>query len=717
LLVKDLLMSRKKSLWFILLVSLHIYVHCRDEHSDELRPQEYVILCDLAYATNLNSLRNWTCTDEVPDANPCGWFGIMCGAMGNVIDMRLSGTAILGTLPPSFGSLKTLTYLEITNTNIHGDLPWTLGFLASLEVLDFSHNMIGGSIPSALGQLTSLSIISLAGNTLTGPVPAELGGMTNIKVFDIHSNMLSGSIPEAFAQLMTLVEFRASDNLFELKQFPVAMCSFVNLTAFHLTQSTENECLVSAAPNRTLTSVHEMASGPTLPERRRLFTAPSMSPAGLFYCNQVSQEVVGGIATFGNSNGVGTNAKFNFPSGMFTSLDGSYVLIADHSNHMIRKMIVSTSAVSTFAGRSSAGNGNGVGTNAYFDGPHDIAISSDGSFAVSVCQTGHHIRHVVISTAQVTSLAGIGPGSSNGVGTNARFNFPTGMTLSSTDAFVLIVDKDNHLIRKVVLSSKVVTRVAGSGTNGGANGIGTSAAFAYPTFMALSSDDGFALISEFGNRLRKLVLSTLVVTTVAGSPSSTSGSADGVGTSATFYQPYAVRLSSDDQTAYVVERGNNQVRRVALSTRQVSTLTPVGGSVALGGPTGITWLSVDSWLLVGSFDGNRVFQMYGTCPVPTTAPTPVPTFVPTKSPTFAPTKSPTFAPTKSPTFAPPNRQHLPLPQCQHLHRPNRLHLRQPQCQHLPPPQCQHLHRPNRQHLHPLNRQRLRLPQCQHVRLP
>jgi hypothetical protein len=293
----------------------------------------------------------------------------------------------------------------------------------------------------------------------------------------------------------------------------------------------------------------------------------------------VSQVVVAGTGSPGSGDAAGTSASFNGPIGLSSSPDGSYVLITDHYNHKIRKLIVSTGVVSTFAGSGSAGGVNGVGTLAALWSPIDIAISSDGSFAVSVCESGHRIRHIVMSTALVTTLAGDGvAGSTNGVGTNARFNGPVGVSLSNIGyTFALIADKDNEMIRKLVLSTKVVTRVAGSGTVGAANGIGTLATMNRPIFIALSSDDSFAVISEYsGNRIRKLVLSTWAVTTVAGSPTSATGAADGVGTLASFNTPTGVLLTSDDLMMYVADRYNHKIRRVELSSQRVSRIGVCG---------------------------------------------------------------------------------------------------------------------------------------------
>ena len=54
---------------------------------------------------------------------------------------------------------------------------------------------------------------------------------------------------------------------------------------------------------------------------------------------------VAGTVDNGSANGTGTSASFNYPSGITT--DGTNLYVADSSNHMIRKIVISTGAVTT----------------------------------------------------------------------------------------------------------------------------------------------------------------------------------------------------------------------------------------------------------------------------------------------------------------------------------------------------------------------------------
>jgi hypothetical protein len=137
--------------------------------------------------------------------------------------------------------------------------------------------------------------------------------------------------------------------------------------------------------------------------------------------------------------------------------------------------------------------------------------------------------------------------------------------------------------------------VAGSttATEGSSNGIGTSASLICPHFIAVSSDDSFAIVSELdGHRLRMIVLSTWAVSTLAGTGSP--GSANGVGNTASLHSRASILLTFDNRFAYVGDPANNQIRRVEISTKRVSTLDAQAGSTALDQPVGLAWLAPDS---------------------------------------------------------------------------------------------------------------------------
>jgi hypothetical protein len=191
---------------------------------------------------------------------------------------------------------------------------------------------------------------------------------------------------------------------------------------------------------------------------------PFPSPQSLPHFDRELTEVgnvttLAGVAgSFGSTNGVGIVALFNSPFGLSISPDGAYALVADTSNHLIRHIIISTASVTTLAGvAGSAGSTNEAATNSQFNYPRGVSISPDAVYALVADYSNHLIRHIVISTASVSTLAGVAgsAGSANGVGTIALFKYPRGVSVSPDGVFALVADTDNHLIRHIVISTAI----------------------------------------------------------------------------------------------------------------------------------------------------------------------------------------------------------------------------------------------------------------------
>jgi hypothetical protein len=275
----------------------------------------------------------------------------------------------------------------------------------------------------------------------------------------------------------------------------------------------------------------------------------------------------------GFANGTGTSASFRNPWGITT--DGTNLYVADKDNHLIRQIVIATGVVTTVAGTADNGSSNGTGTAASFYEP--LGITTDETNLYVVDSKNSLIRKIVISTGVVTTLAGTGSsGSSNGTGTSASFNQPSGITTDGTNLF--LAEHNNNLIRKIVISTGVVTTLAGTGSSGSANGTGTSASFNNP--YGITTDGTNLYVGDtFNHLIRQIVISTGVVTTLAGTGSS--GSANGTGTSASFYKPY--RITTDGTNLYVGDTFNHLIRKIVISTGVVTTLAGTGSSGTANG--------------------------------------------------------------------------------------------------------------------------------------
>jgi len=66
--------------------------------------------------------------------------------------------------------------------------------------------------------------------------------------------------------------------------------------------------------------------------------------------------------------------------------------VTDRSNHLIRKIVISTGAVTTLAGTGSAGSADGTGTSASFKNPR--GITTDGTNLYVTDYNNHLIRQI-----------------------------------------------------------------------------------------------------------------------------------------------------------------------------------------------------------------------------------------------------------------------------------------------------------------------------------
>jgi len=114
-----------------------------------------------------------------------------------------------------------------------------------------------------------------------------------------------------------------------------------------------------------------------------------------------------------------------------------------------------------------------------------------------------------------------------------------------------------------VVATGAVTTLAGSGSEGSADGNGTAASFYRPYGVAVSPDGLVVYVGDTNNHLiREIVIATGAVTTLAGSGSASF--ADGTGTAASLYNPTGVVASPDQRrrVVYVADHNNHRIREV-----------------------------------------------------------------------------------------------------------------------------------------------------------
>jgi hypothetical protein len=310
---------------------------------------------------------------------------------------------------------------------------------------------------------------------------------------------------------------------------------------------------------------------------------------------------------YGNTDATGAAARFGNPFSITS--DGTNLYVTDTGNNTIRQIVIASAVVTTLAGSLTGLNGymDATGTAALFDGPIGIATSVGNVYVAD--SNNVVIRQIVISSGVVTTIAGTAAmgGSADGTGAAARFGYPWDMTTDGTNLYV--TDNGNANIRQIVVATAAVTTLAGvAGVTGGADGIGAGAQFSGPQGLTFDGAGNLFVDDAGNNDVRKVVIASRAVTTVASI--STTGAVDATGANASFNHEFAA-ASDGAGNLFIADGGNDTIRKIVLATGAVTTLAGlanVGGSADGTGaaarfsfPSG---LAVDSGNLYVADDGN-----------------------------------------------------------------------------------------------------------------
>lgn len=316
----------------------------------------------------------------------------------------------------------------------------------------------------------------------------------------------------------------------------------------------------------------------------------------------------------GSANGLGTAASFSSPQGI--AIDGAGNLyVADTGNQLIR-MIDAAGNVTTLAGTAgSIGYVNATGAAAQFRTPIGITADRAGAGGASnnvyVADTQNNvIRKIVVSTRAVTTYVGALPvasapaasGNTDGADNVPQFNQPAALVSDSSGQLIYVADTGNNSIRRILSDgvTAIVSTLAGSGLPAYAEGTGTSASFNAPTGITMDIG-GNVIVSDTLNHAVRTVTPGGNTAILAGSPT-VAGSADGValGGGSFFNRPTGVAIDVSSNV-YVVDTLNSTVRKIINAGAPVITtpLTPqtadLGATVVFTGAASGTPTPTYQW--------------------------------------------------------------------------------------------------------------------------
>ena len=250
----------------------------------------------------------------------------------------------------------------------------------------------------------------------------------------------------------------------------------------------------------------------------------------------------------------------------------TFVPFQDMTTSIVSGFISKTSNICT---KCHKGNSNSLRN---YSASHAVLNSAKRNSDCSNCHVTVHNPNPLLGGALQFSTGNFSSVANSSLTTQTTYTGPEGITTDGTNLYVAYFS--SNTICKVNPLDGTVTPMAGISSSGALDGAGSDARFNGPAGI---TTDGINLYvcDANNNKIRKVTIATGTVTTIAGT--GTSGAADGPGNDATFSRPYGI--TTDGVNLYVTDFNNNKIRKVVLSTGEVSTIQT---STAFNGPSGIT---------------------------------------------------------------------------------------------------------------------------------
>ncbi|MFA6098155.1 MAG: FG-GAP-like repeat-containing protein [Patescibacteria group bacterium] len=283
------------------------------------------------------------------------------------------------------------------------------------------------------------------------------------------------------------------------------------------------------------------------------------------------------------THGIGP-ARFSGVQSITINSSGTRLYVVDRWNNRIRGVNLEVSPAPTYL-VSGAGLVNTIGTDdngyqegvkcadqlntgvagcAYFRSPTGIVIDPTDTYLYVVDSGNNRIRKVRISDGQTWLVAGTGAtGYADGAGTSAKFNRPFGLTMDASGSNLYIADSNNHVIRKINLTSGTVSTLAGNASAGYREAIGTNAVLSFPEFIKMGADNLLYFSDTGSHRVRLADPTTGLTKLVAGSGER--GFKNGNRTTTEFNNLKGLLPDTASRVLYVTDQWNDLIRRIDIT--------------------------------------------------------------------------------------------------------------------------------------------------------
>ena len=294
----------------------------------------------------------------------------------------------------------------------------------------------------------------------------------------------------------------------------------------------------------------------------------------------------------GGDGGPATRAAIVVPLDICVDSAGNY-FIADNWYSEVRRVNITTGIIDTFAGNRNPGDAGdgGPAKHARLSGVWGVRFDTGQRYLYISNEFNYRVRKVDMTTNIISAFAGSGISGYSGDGgpaVTAKFSRVLGISVDRSNN-VYIGDWDNARIRKVNAVTGIVTTVIGNGTNGysGDGGPATAAMIAKPSFSYFDKCGNLFFTDEDNNRVRRVDVNTNIITTIAGNGIAGYAGDGGLAINAEFNHPTGIAIDTEGNI-FISDYYNNRVRKTTYPNPYVHLTASPNDTTVYGTPVTFT---------------------------------------------------------------------------------------------------------------------------------
>ena len=246
---------------------------------------------------------------------------------------------------------------------------------------------------------------------------------------------------------------------------------------------------------------------------------------------------------------------------------GGHLYISDGRNHTIRRIDRDSGIITTVAGSGRQGysGDGGPATDATLNNLYSLQVDTNGDIYI-VDRLNAAIRKVDAATGIITTVVGTGkPGyaGDGGPGVLAQLREPNDCFLDGKGG-LLIADVQDQRIRRLDVKTGIITTFAGTGERGyaGDGGPALTATWGAPKAIRCDHQDNVIVVDTENHAIRRIDAVTGIVTTIAGGHRGGDGDG-GPATQAGLERPHGCGIDPQGHL-YIADGMNHRVRAVGM---------------------------------------------------------------------------------------------------------------------------------------------------------